>query len=659
MKYLFLVGFFLFSIPIFSQNLIIEGEVIRDRLLTPIARQKITMYGVSGVHPVYSNASGHFVLELPENTKITHYSKFVVNGSLIDTSQYEYSPTGKFIRIKLKDQNKTETLHQGKAFYFHVTLKDKKETALSQRNVSIDGTRYITNREGKFSLTAIPLDPDIYDVVIKSNADELKKQVEEQLQKDEKEQPSDKPQSVEQVLEIVSQIAKKDIKDLTTEEAKLLQVMKGYVEENTTDNELLAQIERITAAKDSLDAIAQARQKEIETQQAERKRLEELSQKERQDFRRKFSAVLGGFFLVIIIAFIILGYSQKTRKQKKEIEKQSKIIEQANQEIMGKNSLLENQKMALEKANFYISEKNQLLEEQKQALEDANNEISEKHQKLEQTLNDLKTTQTQLIHSERMASLGNMTAGIAHEINNPINFVYSNTETLDVTLQDLEEIIEKYEDFVRNIPTEELKKSFGKLPPPEELLTDAKDCIADIREGAVRTIEIVKSLNNFSRHNESSIKKADLHENLDSTLVILRNQYKDKVDIVKNYGKIPLVECFLGNINQVFMNLISNAVQAIEDKGKITISTQAFTKENIEFVKISVTDTGKGMSEETLKRVFEPYFTTKVRGVGLGLAITFGIIDKHNGKIEVESQVGKGTTFHVTLPVIAQIKEEV
>jgi signal transduction histidine kinase len=151
-----------------------------------------------------------------------------------------------------------------------------------------------------------------------------------------------------------------------------------------------------------------------------------------------------------------------------------------------------------------------------------------------------------------------------------------------------------------------------------------------------------------------------LHKNIDSTLVILRNKYINKIEIVKDYGKIPMLECYPGKINQVFLNILVNAIQAIQKEGKIIIKTRQINREGNQFIVISIKDTGNGMSNETKKKIFEPFFTTKVagEGTGLGLSISISIIESHHGSIEVESKTGKGSTFSIYLPVIFQKKEK-
>lgn len=248
----------------------------------------------------------------------------------------------------------------------------------------------------------------------------------------------------------------------------------------------------------------------------------------------------------------------------------------------------------------------------------------------------LEEAQAQLIQSEKMASLGQLTAGVAHEINNPINFVSANIKPLRRNFNELVDSIVNN----REIDEKDLNEN----------IEETNQLLAGIEEGANRTIEIVKGLRNFARHEEHAKKKVNLNEGIESTLLLLNYQLSEnKIEVEKSLGNLPEVECFSGEINQVFNNILNNSIEAIGNNGKIFISTSHENK----IVKISFKDTGKGMSGETIKKVFDPFFTTKDvgKGTGLGLSVSFGIIEKHNGRIEVSSEVGKGSEFVVWLPV--------
>jgi len=288
-------------------------------------------------------------------------------------------------------------------------------------------------------------------------------------------------------------------------------------------------------------------------------------------------------------------------------------------------------------------------------LQQQNAAIQQQKQELEEVVVQLKATQSQLVQSEKMASLGQLTAGVAHEINNPVNFIYSGVAGLKKNIHALLEIVDVYdkmenkEDFETKIP--EIKK-FKQQIDYEGVREDISGLMQSIEDGAERTGKIVKGLRTFSRMDISGLQKTNVHENFDSTLVILNNTIQQgQITIERKYDPVlPEIDTYSGQLNQVLMNILTNAIQAIgEQKGIISIATKGLEEQ----VQIQITDTGKGMSEGSMARIFEPFYTTKEigKGTGLGLSISYGIIKKHNGTIEVDSTLGKGTTFTIILPI--------
>jgi signal transduction histidine kinase len=263
-------------------------------------------------------------------------------------------------------------------------------------------------------------------------------------------------------------------------------------------------------------------------------------------------------------------------------------------------------------------------------------QLAEKNAILEEKNAEIVKAQTQLVQSEKMASLGQLVAGVAHEMNNPISFVHSGLPTL-------RRDIAKISAMLPAAPTDD---KVVKLTTRIGRLLDAMD------EGTRRVTEIISNLRTFSRLDEAEYKQADLHAALEATLVLLRNKMRDRIEVVREYGEIPPVECFISQLNQVFMNLLANAVQAIPGEGTITIRTARVDADHIQ---IAISDTGCGMSEDIKNKIFDPFFTTKDvgEGTGLGLSIAHGVIDKHRGRIEVQSAPGAGTTFRIVLPVRA------
>ena len=279
-------------------------------------------------------------------------------------------------------------------------------------------------------------------------------------------------------------------------------------------------------------------------------------------------------------------------------------------------------------------------------------ELEAKNAELERLNRELKETHLQLVHSEKMASLGQLVAGIAHELNNPIAFVYSNLRVLQDYMATLNALINKL-----NRLAAEARKS--DLTPEEirtlqEMQEDLEHIVNESLEGSRRVKEVVQNLRNFSRLDEAEFKTFDLHEGLESTLRLLAHQLKHRIQVHRDYGDIPPVYGQPGPLNQVFMNILSNAVQAIEDTGNIYIRT----RREGEAVVVEIEDTGPGIPEDIQQKIFDPFFTTKPvgKGTGLGLSISYKIIKDHGGRIEVSSTVGKGTVFRIYLPVQANQK---
>ncbi|GAB1464220.1 hypothetical protein MASR2M52_23210 [Pedobacter sp.] len=316
-------------------------------------------------------------------------------------------------------------------------------------------------------------------------------------------------------------------------------------------------------------------------------------------------------------------------------------------QVQALNASLENQKLIKEQ-NIVLERK---VKERTEELESANDTLN-------LTLNNLKSAQSQLVDAEKMAALGQLTAGIAHEINNPINFVTSNVKPLQLDIDDLKDIIKKYEsiDFDKDIKSQILEiEAYKKQIDLAFINNEIVSLLSGISEGAKRTAEIIRSLRNFSRVDETDMKPIDLNEGLISTLILVKSTLPDNLTVIKDLGNLPKVECMPGKINQVFMNLVSNAVQAIKSK-EIQAEEEFLTIKSWydnQQVFISIKDTGIGMTEEVRHRIFEPFFTTKDigEGTGLGLSIVFSIIEKHKGHVEVISEPGKGTEFIIILQV--------
>jgi signal transduction histidine kinase len=266
----------------------------------------------------------------------------------------------------------------------------------------------------------------------------------------------------------------------------------------------------------------------------------------------------------------------------------------------------------------------------------------------------LEDVHNQLLQSEKMASIGQLAAGVAHEINNPIGFVYSNLGTLEKYVEDTFRMLSLYEQAEAEIANPDVLAGLQAAKQDLDisyLKSDLHALMKESKDGIVRVKVIVQNLKDFSHVGASDEwRYSDLQQGLESTLNIVNNEIKYKADVVREYGAIPEVECILSQLNQVFMNLLVNAAYAISERGTITIRTGCEGNE----VWVEISDTGQGIPPENLQKIIDPFFTTKPvgKGTGLGLSLSYGILQKHHGRLEVNSELGRGTTFRISLPVI-------
>ncbi len=344
------------------------------------------------------------------------------------------------------------------------------------------------------------------------------------------------------------------------------------------------------------------------------------------------------------------------RSTKEQISINEKLLK-TQKDLEGAYQKLQNSEVEIRELADKQLEDNEKLFLAEKKMKDLLSKEQSATKNLNDAMNRLKGTQSQLVHSEKMASLGQLTAGIAHEINNPINFIYNGISSIKMSLESVKEVLEKYSELEEEgTDPAELKEEILELKEDveyEELLEDLDEILNDVNYGAVRTIEIVKGLRVFSRLDEEESKPALINENIDATLTLLKNKTKNKITVSKFYDDtIGEIECYPGQLNQVYMNILNNAIQAMPEDRK-NPEIQIYT-ENIDdnAVVIRIKDNGCGIPDEVRQRIFEPFFTTKPVGVGtgLGMSISFGIIEKHGGKIELNSEVGVGTEFVITLP---------
>jgi two-component system, NtrC family, sensor kinase len=305
---------------------------------------------------------------------------------------------------------------------------------------------------------------------------------------------------------------------------------------------------------------------------------------------------------------------------------------------------------ALSVRDMQLMELNRDLESM---VRDRTIELENSHEALKRAYLDLQSAQEQLVQTEKMASLGQLVAGIAHEIKNPLNFIYGNTGFLADYTKKLQILVESFEKLssISAEDREEMQKQKEGMHYAF-IKDDLKILIDNFTEGARRINTIVTDLRAFSRMDTDTISEVDLHASLEMSLNLLRNQYKNRVEIHKEYGDIPRIHGYLGKLNQVFMNLLSNAFHAVQGKGDVWIRT----RRSDGAVEVEIEDNGVGIPKEHLKRIFEPFFTTKPvgQGTGLGLSISYGIIEQHQGRIHVTSTPQKGSSFVVSLPIYGE-----
>ena len=357
------------------------------------------------------------------------------------------------------------------------------------------------------------------------------------------------------------------------------------------------------------------------------------------NFFTNYTMQAGTAIEVILLSFALADKINVLKKEKEISQEQALRIS------------LENEKI--------ITEQNVMLEKN---VEARTRELRQTNTELTTTLTQLRDTQTQLIESEKMASLGQLTAGIAHEINNPINFVSSNIRPLRRDIDDLIQIVDAYSEIQGPLEGNALVEKLREIDDLKEDLdldyikTELGILLKGMEDGAHRTVEIVKGLKMFARVDDSDLNMVDINEGIESTLVILNYQMGTSIELVKDLGNIPNIEGYGGKLNQVFMNILTNSIYVIQNDPKNTNPTiwvKTWLKDT-DNVCISIRDNGSGMSPEVKAKIFEPFFTTKQvgDGTGLGLSIVFKIIEVHSGHIAVNTEVNKGTEFVITLPIL-------
>jgi two-component system NtrC family sensor kinase len=337
-----------------------------------------------------------------------------------------------------------------------------------------------------------------------------------------------------------------------------------------------------------------------------------------------------------------------------------KTLEKENQILKRKLKRSRETLILLEETN---EKKESLLRKVIQELQQSQQSLEER----KQIIDHLKRTQAQLVQTEKMSSLGQLVAGIAHEINNPVNFIHGNLKYIDGCFKDLLKIIKNCQNTCPHMSRE--TQALAEEIDLAFIIEDLPKVIASMTVGSIRISEIVRSLRNFSRLDESEFKQVEIHEGIDNTLLILSHRLKEKnhpsIQIIKKYGNIPEINCCPGQLNQVFMNLLMNAIDACEESYQqfqqrrdytILVQTELLDRDR---VRITIQDNGTGIPESVIPKLFDPFYTTKPigKGTGLGLAISYQIItEKHNGTLQCHSVVSEGTTFTIDIPVLPKVR---
>lgn len=360
----------------------------------------------------------------------------------------------------------------------------------------------------------------------------------------------------------------------------------------------------------------------------------------------------------------LIDFQARINQLEKENRVLRKKMERANATCLQLEGTLQKKESLLRQAINELKESQMSLE---QRVIERTAELQTAKENVEVTLKELQNTQSQLIHAEKMSSLGQLVAGVAHEVNNPVNFIHGNLKYLSDYAEDLFGLLQLYQQHYPE-PVSEIEDRAEEIDM-EFLQTDLLNILASMQVGTDRICQIVTSLRNFSRLDEADFKSVNIHEGIESTLLILQHRLKDRpgspaIEIIREYGDLPRVECYPGQLNQVFTNILANAIDALEEahaelnetknqekSSQITIQTAIL---DANWVKITITDNGTGMPESVRQKIFNPFFTTKPvgQGTGMGMSISYKIItEKHKGRIDCCSIPSEGTEFMIQIPI--------
>lgn len=360
--------------------------------------------------------------------------------------------------------------------------------------------------------------------------------------------------------------------------------------------------------------------------------------------------------IVLVGLFVLIGLISSYLMSKIVIKPINILIKSVSK--LAKGDLTERlHDSQYEEINKLVESYNSMANALQKLYSSLESEVEERTEQLKDAYKDLQNAQAMMVHSEKMKSLGEMVAGITHEINNPINFIYGNLTHLKKYSGDLIDVIDKYGEYDWELSSAHKNEVMAMKKEMDYtfLKEDLPELIKSCQEGADRAKNIILDLKNFSRMEEAVLSNVDLKKEINTTIGILQSKFKQRIKIHKRFeDNLPAVEAYGGQINQVFMNILDNASYAIKETGNVWIDV----KKSGENVVISFKDDGCGMEEKTIKKIFDPFFTTKPigHGTGLGMSISYKVIKKHGGDIKIQSKVGEGTIFTITLPI--QMKEK-
>ncbi len=646
----------------FAQNAevhFVEGKIVNDFRSKRPAKGVEVQLQKSQSSPVITNSKGEFSIMVSKKVN-PHNAVFLVNKSLVKDNSVHAETDGTYMisieGLEFQKQEKVYFTDKNLVLRFYQIDQNKKRIPLKKGRVKIDGIEYFTEANGELTLLFQATVGDFLVDLKNTNPSPFV--------------PNEDKKNTQIAGDSVKNVQKNTPKgdSLVSTDATQQRLEKMLTDFEKSQNMVAQQQEELQAELDNINELINNKNIQADYRQY----LIRLQKMLQQNYESYLKANKRTKDLLSQISQLIQRLDSVENKHLKELEKvqlEKETLEDQTLEEFGKYQnrllLLLGLVVLLVFGVYYAWQVAKRFKKQNEQLAKQQAEILEKNEQISRSYTDLQKVQTHMIQSEKMASIGQLTAGVAHEINNPINYVLAGTETLQEVLQETFLLLE--EQILKENPRNETY-----LLRFEELKQDSAMLIADIHKGASRTAEIVKNLRIFARLDENNLKKTNLHESIEATLLLLNSQIsKNYVQVEKQYSeKMPTIEAFPAQLNQALINLLLNAIEASGTNGKIGVATQYV--ENTEqilhpdfpihntfqekmafpFVQISIKDSGKGISHEALEHIFEPFFTTKPvgKGTGIGLAVVHSIIEKHQGNIQIGNSA-EGAIFVINLPL--------